>query len=84
MDHMKLSLAHVFFRIQSIEMIPLHKFNKVIPNAQYKKCEYKIKKIWYNFMQEVFFELMYKVNFFFSWVPFFRIVSFNSKLDVFF
>jgi len=66
MDHMKLSLAHVFFRIQSIEMIPLHKFNKVIPNAQYKKCEYKIKKIWYNFMQEVFFELMYKVNFFFS------------------
>jgi hypothetical protein len=42
MDHMKPSLVHDFFHIQSIEIIPLHKFKEVIPNAQYKKCENKI------------------------------------------
>jgi hypothetical protein len=45
MDHVKLSLVHDFFHIQSIGMIPLHKLKKVIPNAQYKKCKNKIKKI---------------------------------------
>jgi hypothetical protein len=55
MDHVKLSLIHNFFRIQSIEMIILHKFKEVIPNVQYKKCKNKIKKTWYNLMQEVIF-----------------------------
>jgi len=32
MDHVKSSLVHDFFHIQSIEMIPFHKF-EVIPNA---------------------------------------------------
>jgi hypothetical protein len=54
MDHVKPSLVHEFFRIQPIHeffriqpigMIPTHKFKEVIPNAQYKKCENKIKKI---------------------------------------
>ncbi len=62
MDHVKPSLVHDFFHIQSIEMIPLHKF-EVIPNTQYKKCENKIKKIWYSLTQEAFFEFLYKVNF---------------------
>ncbi len=48
MDHMKTSLVHDFFHIQSIELIPLHKFKEVIPNVQYKKCENKFKKTWYN------------------------------------
>ncbi len=63
MDHVKASLVHDFFRIQSIEMIPLHKFKEVIPDAQYKKCEKKKKKTWYSFMQEAFSEFMYKVIF---------------------
>jgi hypothetical protein len=79
MDHMKSLLAHDFFHIQSIETIPFHKFNKVIPNAQYKKCENKIKKIWYSLMHEVFFEFMYKVNLHI----FSKTVAFDSKLDVF-
>jgi hypothetical protein len=62
MDHVKLSLIHNFFCIQSIEMIILHKFKEVITNAQYKKCKNKIKKTWYNLMQEVIFEYIYKVN----------------------
>lgn len=37
MDHVNLSLVHDFFRIQSIEMIPFHKFKEVILDAQYKK-----------------------------------------------
>jgi hypothetical protein len=49
MDHMKPSPIHDFFHIQSIKMIPPHKFKEVIPNAQYKKCKNKIKKIWYSF-----------------------------------
>jgi hypothetical protein len=44
-------------------MIPLDKFKEVIPNAQYKKCDNKIKKTWYRLIKEVFFEFMYKVNF---------------------
>jgi hypothetical protein len=44
-------------------MIPLHKFKEVILDAQYKKCENKIKNTWYNFMQEAFFEFIYKVKF---------------------
>jgi hypothetical protein len=63
MDHVKSSLVHDFFHIQSIKMIPLHKFKEVISNVQYKKCKNKIKRTWYNFTQEVFFEYMYKVNF---------------------
>ncbi len=63
MDHVKSSLVHDFFHIQSIKMIPLHKFKEVIPDVQYKKCKNKIKRTWYNFTQEVFFEYMYKVNF---------------------
>jgi hypothetical protein len=49
-DHMKSSLVHDFFRIQSIRMIPFHKFKEVIPDAQHKKCENKIKNTWYNLM----------------------------------
>jgi hypothetical protein len=48
MGHMKPSLVHDFFRIQSIGMIPLNQFKEVIPDKKYKKCENKIKKIWYN------------------------------------
>jgi hypothetical protein len=62
MDHVKLSLVHDFFCIQSIGMILLHKFKEVILNAQYKKCKNKIKKTWYILMQETIFEYMYKVN----------------------
>jgi hypothetical protein len=43
-DHVKLSLVHDFFYIQSVKMIPFHKFKEVIPDAQYKKCDNKIKK----------------------------------------
>jgi hypothetical protein len=50
MDHVKLSLVHDLFHIQSTKMIRLHKFKEVIPNAQYKKCKNKIKKIWYSLM----------------------------------
>ncbi len=56
-------LFMIFFCIQSVEMIPLDKFKEVIPNAQYKKCDNKIKKTWYRLIKEVFFEFMYKVNF---------------------
>jgi hypothetical protein len=62
MDHVMPSLVHDFFHIQSIKMIPLHKFKEVILDAQYKKCENKIKKTWYNLMHEAFFEFMYKEN----------------------
>jgi len=48
MDHMKLSLVRDFFYIQSIKMIPLHKFKEVILDAQYKKNENKINKSWYS------------------------------------
>ncbi len=44
MDHVKPSLVHNFFRIQSIDMIPMNQFKEVIPDEQYKKCENKIKK----------------------------------------
>jgi hypothetical protein len=44
-NQMKPSIVHDLFHIQSIGMIPLHKLKKVIPNAQYKKCKNKIKKI---------------------------------------
>jgi hypothetical protein len=37
MDHVKQYLVHDFIHIQSIGMIPLHKFKEVIPNVQYKK-----------------------------------------------
>lgn len=63
MDHVKLSFVHDFLHIQSIKMIPFHKFKEVILDAQYKKCNNKIKKTWYSLMKEVFFEFMYKVNF---------------------
>jgi hypothetical protein len=55
MDHVKPSLVHDFFYIQSI-------IKEVIPNAYYNKYENKIKT-YYSFTQEVFFEFMYKVNF---------------------
>jgi hypothetical protein len=63
MDHVKPSLVHNFFRIQSIDMIPLNQFKEVIPNEQYKKYENKIKKTYYSLTQETFFEYMYKVTF---------------------
>jgi hypothetical protein len=63
MDHVKLSLVHDFLCMQFIEMIPFHKFKEAIPDAQYKKCDNKIKKTWYNFTKEVFSKFMYKVNF---------------------
>ncbi len=44
MDHVKPSLVHNFFHIQSIGMIPLNQFKEVIPNEQYKESENKIKK----------------------------------------
>jgi hypothetical protein len=44
MDHVKPSLVHNFFHIQSIDMIPMNQFKEVIPDEQYKKCENKIKK----------------------------------------
>jgi hypothetical protein len=49
MGHVKPSLVHDFFHIQSIRMIPLQNFKEVILDAQYKKCENKIKRTWYNF-----------------------------------
>jgi len=63
MDHVKSSLVHDFFHIQSIRMVPVHKFKEVILDAQYKKCENEIKKNWYSLMQEAFLKYMYKVNF---------------------
>jgi hypothetical protein len=60
MDHMKPSFVMISF---ASGIIPLRKFKEVIPNAQYKKCDNKINKTWYNFMHEAFFEYMYKVNF---------------------
>jgi hypothetical protein len=63
MDHMKPSLVHDFFYIQSIGMIPLHKFTEVILDAQYKKWKNGIKNTWYSLTHEVFFEFMYKVIF---------------------
>ncbi len=63
MDHMQPSLVHDFFHVQSIRMIPFHKFEEVVPNVQYKKCKNKFKKTWYSLTQEAFFEYMYKVNF---------------------
>lgn len=50
MHHMKMSLVHDFFHIQSIKLIPLHKFKEVILDVQYKKCKNKLKKTWYNLM----------------------------------
>jgi hypothetical protein len=44
MDHVKLSLVHDFFHIQSIRMIPLNQFKEVILNEQYKKCNNQILK----------------------------------------
>jgi hypothetical protein len=57
MDNVKLPLVHDFFRIQSIRMVPLHKFKEIILNAQYKNYKNKIKKTWYNFRHEAFFSL---------------------------
>jgi hypothetical protein len=79
MDHVKPSLVHDFFYIQSIKMIPFHKFKEVIPNVQYKKCENKIKKTWYSFMREAFFEFMYKVIL----APFSRIVAYDFEPNFF-
>ncbi len=62
MDHVKLSLVHDFFCIQSIGMISLNQFKEVIPNEQYKQCENKTKKNLYNFTQEAFFEYIYNVT----------------------
>jgi hypothetical protein len=62
MGHVKPSLVHDFFRIQSIDMIPLNQFKEVIPDEESKKCESKIKKTWYSLTQEAFFEYMYKVT----------------------
>jgi hypothetical protein len=45
MDHMKPSLVHDFLCIQSIEIIPFHKFTEVIPDVQYKKCEKNSKRL---------------------------------------
>jgi len=44
MDHVKPSLVHDFFHIQSLRMILLNQFKEVIPNKQYKNCENKILK----------------------------------------
>jgi hypothetical protein len=63
MDQVKPSPIHDFFSIESIRIIPLHKFKDIILDAQYKKWENKIKKIWYKLTQEAFFEFMYKVIF---------------------
>jgi hypothetical protein len=61
-DHVKPSLAHDFFHIQSIGMIPLHQFKDAIHEEQYKKCKNKIKKTWYNLTQKVFLYYMYKIR----------------------
>lgn len=63
MDHVKPSLVHNFFRIQSIGMIPLNQFKEVIHDEESKKCENKIKNTRYSLTQEAFFEYMYKVTF---------------------
>jgi hypothetical protein len=57
LDHVKPSLVHEFFQIQNIGMIPLHQFKEVIPEEQFKKCEAKTRKTWYNLTKEVFFLL---------------------------
>jgi hypothetical protein len=40
-DHVKPSLVHDFFHIQSIGMIPLVQFNDIISFDVYKRCENK-------------------------------------------
>jgi hypothetical protein len=63
MDHVKPSLVHNFFRIQSIGMIPLNQFKEVILHEQYKKCKNKIKTTWYILTYEAIFKYMYTVTF---------------------
>lgn len=43
-------------------MIPLQQFKDIILKEQYKKCEAKTQKTWYNLMKEAFFDYMYKVS----------------------
>lgn len=47
MDHVKPSLVHDLFCIQSIGMIPLIQFKLIILEEQYKKYEQKTRKVWY-------------------------------------
>jgi hypothetical protein len=62
-DNVKPSLAYDFFRIQSINMIPLVQFKDVINLDVYKRCENKSRKTWYSLIQERFFDYLYKVWF---------------------
>jgi hypothetical protein len=57
-DHMKLTLVHDFFHIQSIGMIPLVQFKDVISPNVYKRCENKSNKTRYSLTQDFSFYYM--------------------------